>query len=86
MSFLRRLVGGPDRSASAAKERLQLVLVHDRADLTQAELADLKDEIIEVISRYVAIDRGGVEIALTNDRYEQRLVADIPLAQKRTRR
>jgi cell division topological specificity factor len=87
MSFLQKMFGKQEKSASAAKERLQLVLVHDRADLTPARLESLKDEMIDLISRYVKIDRGSVEIALTNDRNEQRLVADIPLAQdRRTRR
>lgn len=85
MSFVRRLFGD-DRSAHSAKERLKLVLVHDRANLSQARLAAMKDEMIEVISRYVKIDRGGVEISLTNDRHEQRLVADIPLLGDRSRR
>lgn len=86
MSFLQNLFGKQQKSASAAKERLQLVLVHDRADLTPARLESLKDEMIDLISRYVNIDRGSVEIALTKDRNEQRLVADIPLAQDRRRR
>lgn len=85
MTFLRQLFGG-SRSASAAKERLQLVLVHDRADLSQARLDAMKDEMLDVISRYVKIDRGAVSISLTQDRHEQRLVADIPLATPRQRR
>jgi cell division topological specificity factor len=85
MAFLQRLFGR-EQSASEAKERLQLVLVHDRADLSQARLEAMKDEMLDVISRYVEIDRQAVRIALTKDRNEQRLVADIPLVQKRRRR
>ncbi len=85
MTFLQRLFGG-DQSATEAKERLQLVLVHDRADLSQARLEAMKDEMLDVISRYVEIDRSAVKIALTKDRNEQRLVADIPLVSKRRRR
>jgi cell division topological specificity factor len=86
MSFFSRLLGENRSSASAAKERLQLVLVHDRADLTPGNLQALKDEVLDVISRYVEIDRRGVSISLTKDRNEQRLVADIPLANPRRRR
>lgn len=85
MSFLRKLFGGGDSSASAAKERLQLVLVHDRADLEPGRLEAMKDEMLDVISRYVDIDRQSVHISLTNDRNEQRLVADIPLSTRRRR-
>jgi cell division topological specificity factor len=86
MGFLNRLLGGSSRqSASAAKERLQLVLVHDRANLSAGRLEAMKDEMLEVISRYVEIDRNAVQIALTKDRNEQRLVADIPIRPDRRR-
>jgi cell division topological specificity factor len=67
------------RSASSAKERLQLVLVHDRTDLTPGQLESLKDELIKAISKYIEIDPEAVSIELEKDGREQRLVADIPL-------
>ena len=85
-SFLDR-VSGRNRSAKSAKERLQLVLIHDRTDLTPADLESLKDEILSAISRYVDIDPDGVQIGVERDGREQRLVADIPLrsiARRRT--
>ena len=67
-------------SRNVAKERLQLVLVHDRVQLSPQALQTLKDELIETISRYVDIDRDAVQITLTQSRRgESRLVADIPL-------
>lgn len=76
--FLDRVSGGK-RSAKSAKERLQLVLIHDRTDLTPTDLEALKDEILAAISRYVDIDPGGVQIGVERDGREQRLIADIPL-------
>jgi len=67
------------RSAVSAKERLQLVLVHDRTDLTPAQLESLKDELLTAISRYIDIDPEAVQIGLERDGRSQRLVADIPL-------
>ena len=67
------------RSASSAKERLQLVLVHDRTDLMPAQLESLKDDLIKAISQYIEIDPEAVRIELEKDGREQRLVADIPL-------
>jgi cell division topological specificity factor len=67
------------RSAESAKERLQLVLVHDRTDLTPAQLEALKDELLKAISRYIDIDPEAVQIGLERDGRSQRLVADIPL-------
>jgi cell division topological specificity factor len=85
MSLFDRFRAGAS-SARAAKERLQLVLVHDRADLPPAKLEALKDELIAVLSRHVEIDSRAVHIQLTRDRDQQRLVADIPLASIRARR
>ena len=85
MNFLRRL-RGESHSAATAKNRLQFVLVHDRADLPPGKLEALKNDLIEVISRHVEIDPRTVQISLTRDRNQQRLVADIPLASARARR
>ncbi len=77
---------GRKRSAQSAKERLQLVLIHDRTNLTNDELTALKDEILEVISRHVDIDSEAVQIAVEQDGRAQRLVADIPLRSLTRRR
>ncbi len=77
---------GHKRSAQSAKERLQLVLIHDRTNLTNDELTALKDEILEVISRHVDIDSEAVQIAVEHDGRAQRLVADIPLKSLTRRR
>ncbi len=74
------------RSATSAKERLQLVLIHDRTDLTPAELTTLKDEILQVIARHVDFDSDAVQIAVEHDGRSQRLVADIPLRSVTRRR
>lgn len=67
------------KSASSAKERLQLVLVHDRTDLTPGQLEALKDDLLKAISKYIEIDPDAVQIGLERDGREQRLVADIPI-------
>ena len=74
------------KSANNAKERLQLVLIHDRTDLTPAELESLKDDLIETISRHIEIDPMAVSINMAQDGREQRLVADIPLKSAARRR
>jgi cell division topological specificity factor len=75
MAFLFRR----KKSANSAKERLQLVLIHDRTDLTPAQLESLKDDLIATISRHIEIDPTAVSINVAQDGREQRLVADIPL-------
>ncbi len=87
MQLLRKLFkSGKQSSRQIAKERLQLVLVHDRTNISPQLLQTLKDEIIEVISRHISIDQDGVEIVFTQNRRESRLQADIPLVQNPRRR
>ncbi len=70
-------------SADTAKQRLQLVLIHDRANLPTGKMEMMKDELMQVISKYVEIDRGNVEIAVENEGREQRLIMNIPLSSGR---
>jgi cell division topological specificity factor len=88
MKFFERLLGRRDESSSGkvAKERLRLVLAHDRTSISPALLETLKDEIIAVISRHVAIDVESVQVNFSQSARESRLVADIPLLTKRGRR
>jgi cell division topological specificity factor len=80
MGFWDRLLGrGEPPSREVARERLELVLGYDRAKISPQLLETLKDELINVISQYVEIDRDRVEISLTQDRRQGRLVASIPL-------
>ncbi len=85
-NFLDRLLGRNTSSANQAKERMKLVLIHDRTDLTPAEMDALKDELIQVISRHIEIDPNAVRIDLSHEGREQRLIADIPLRPTRRRR
>ena len=80
MGFVRRLMGRDKASSrEVAKQRLQLVLVHDRANISPGLLETIKDEIISVISRHIEIDHNGVEVNFAQHGSENRLVADIPL-------
>lgn len=83
--FLDRLLNREPKSARQAKERLKLVLIHDRTDLSPGEMDILKDELIQVISRHIDIDPSAVQIKLDQDGREQRLIADIPIRPVRRR-
>jgi cell division topological specificity factor len=87
MRILESLLGRRRKSPSGevAKERLRLVLAHDRASISPALLETLKDEIVTVISRHVAIDAEGVQVTFSQSARETRLVADIPLLTRRGR-
>jgi cell division topological specificity factor len=78
-SMFERLFGREKKTAHQAKERLKLVLIHDRTDLNAGTLDALKDDLIAVISRHVDIDPNAVRIEMAQDCRQQRLIADIPL-------
>ena len=79
MNWAQRLFGVKPKSGSIAKERLQMVLIHDRSNVTPGLLAEIKDDIIAVIAKHLTIDPETVEVSLTQAERESRLVAEIPL-------
>ncbi|MEN8171666.1 MAG: cell division topological specificity factor MinE [Chloroflexota bacterium] len=85
-SFIDRITGRKRKSGYQAKERLQLVLTHDRTNLTSDVIETMKDEIIDVISRHISIDAETVRIDFNKDGRQQRLIADIPVIGPRKRR
>ena len=83
--FGRKKSRSSNASGDIATERLRLVLAHDRTNLPPGLLETLKDEIVEVISRHVAVDVAEVNVSVSQDLRESRLVADIPLLVRGTR-
>lgn len=72
-------------SKDAAKERLHLVLMQDRANVSADFLELMKQEIIEVIKKYIDVDEGAIDVRLTNKENEDgtngapALYANIPI-------
>lgn len=55
------------QSKDIAKERLKLVLMHERVSLSPDQFAKMKDEIIGVISRYLEIDMADTDISVQSE-------------------
>jgi cell division topological specificity factor len=84
-SFFERFKGRREpTSAEIAKQRLKLVLVSDRSNLSPEKLGEMQAEIIGVIKRYIEIDETEVEIKLEQRDRKNYLVADIPLHRDRS--
>ncbi len=83
MGFWDTLFGRRPSSSQVAKDRLQLVLVHDRAGLSPEVMNQMRDELIAVLSKYVEINREEMEITLTQGREQNKLVANIPIRRQR---
>ncbi len=72
-------------SGNVAKDRLKLVLVSDRANCSPELMEQIKNDIINVISKYVEIDAEGLDIKITqtesdgNNGAVPALYANIPI-------
>ena len=77
--FIDKLLGRQPASATTAKERLQLVLAHDRSDLNPELLEQMRREILEVVSRYVEIDLSEGDVSLETEDRVTALVANLPI-------
>ncbi len=85
MDFFKLFTKKQEKSKNVAKERLKLVLVHDRSDLSPRFLEMIKTDIIKVISQYAEIDEAEIDIKMTKMKKENNespvsaLVANIPI-------
>jgi cell division topological specificity factor len=83
IDFIQRLLGREKPSGALARERLQLVLAHDRSDLNPELLEQMRREILEVVQKYVEIDLESGDVSLeTGDRVTA-LVANLPIRRAR---
>lgn len=74
-----------DNSKDVAKERLKLVLIHDRSDMSPQLLEMMKADIISVISKYADVEESDIDIKINSekgkggDSLSSALVANIPI-------
>ncbi|CAN7402907.1 cell division topological specificity factor [Pseudorhodoferax aquiterrae] len=67
MSFLSFLLGEKKKTANVAKERLQIILAHERGSrggLKPDMLQELQRELVAVISKYVAVNQEHIKVNL----------------------
>lgn len=80
LDILMKLFGRSEKkSAQTAKERLQVVLIHDRASVAPEVMDQLKNDIIAVTSKYMELNKNAMEISLANDSESVALVVNIPV-------
>ena len=80
LDFINKIFGKDSGdSKNVAKERLRLVLVHDRANVSPEVINALKNDLINVISKYMEIDESALEVNLDSSDNTVALVANIPV-------
>ncbi len=78
IEFLKRMFG-QSGSSSTAKERLRLVLMSDHLSLAPELVEQLKIDLVEVISRYVEVDRTKIEVSFEQQDSALAMLANIPI-------
>ena len=78
-SFLQRVLGVNQGSKNEAKQRLKVLLIHDQVNLTQAQLEQMREEVVAVIRKYVEIDDSGVDFKLDRGESGVELAASVPV-------
>ena len=80
MSWLDIFLGQKKKTASVAKERLQIILAHERAGRNAAEpdyLPDLQRDLVAVISKYIKINPGDIKVQV--DRQDNLEVLEVKI-------
>ena len=80
MEALMKIFGKKEPSGKVARNRLKVVLVHDRINISPEIMENMRNDIVKVISKYVDIDMNAMEMSLANDDDSVALVANIPVS------
>ncbi|NYE57261.1 MULTISPECIES: cell division topological specificity factor MinE [Carboxydothermus] len=80
LEILMKLFGKEQQnSKTMAKERLRLVLVQDRTNVSPELLQNLKEDLIAVITKYMEIDEKALEVNIDSHEDQVALIANIPI-------
>jgi cell division topological specificity factor len=78
LKAIRRFFGDKG-SGQVARERMQVVLMHDRLDLTPDIMESLKNDILEVLTRYMEIDSNSIRVDLEQGKGYTALVSNVQI-------
>ena len=73
------IFGAEPTSKDDAKQRLKVLLIHDQVALTPAQMDAMKEEIMQVITKYVEVDSDGVDFRLSREDGSISLVSNVPV-------
>lgn len=70
---------GQNETKTKAKERLRFILVHDRSQLDPEKMDALRKDLFEVLSKYVEMSPGEMDIQFEKENDSIALIANIPI-------
>ncbi|AKN32276.1 cell division topological specificity factor MinE [Clostridium carboxidivorans P7] len=80
---LFKMFSSKPSSKDVAKERLKLILIHDRSSISPEVLESIKEDILKVLSKYMEIDNGEIDVKMTKmeelEGDSPALIASIPV-------
>lgn len=74
-----------DSTKDTATNRLRFVLMHDRTNLSAETMEKMRDELLEVISKYVVVDTEALDLNLASEGDAIALLASIPIIRAKTK-
>ncbi len=83
LNALMKIFGKKEPSGKVARDRLKVVLIHDRASVSPEIMEHLKHDILEVVARYLDIRPQEMNITLADDEDSVARVANIPVTNMR---
>jgi cell division topological specificity factor len=86
MSLLDYFKTSRPNSANLAKERLQILVAHERVSQNQPSyLPQLQKEILDVIQKYVNVDKDAISVSFEQDEHQETLELNILLPDQQTK-
>ncbi|MCP4403597.1 MAG: cell division topological specificity factor MinE [bacterium] len=76
--FIKRLFHRSPKSANVAAERLKIILAHERRGVSAPLMEQMKEEIIQVISKFVDVDSSHIEVRMTDEADIEMLEVTVP--------
>lgn len=87
MSLLDYFKTSKTSSASLAKERLQILVAHERVSQNQPlYLPQLQKELLDVIQKYVNVDKDAISVSFEQDEHQETLELNIILPDDQTKK
>lgn len=77
LNMLRRFFGNNGPSGQLARKRMQLVLMHDRIDLTPDIMEAVRKDILAVLSKYMEIDTKSLKVDIEQGKDFMALISNV---------